>query len=57
MAKKKRTSNDLQNTTQKTDDCETRIPLKTGSELRYFGRVKLPAQLVATVDLFLLQIR
>ena len=30
---------------------------ESGSELRYFGRVKLPAQLVATVDLFLLQIR
>ena len=32
-AKKKRTNNDLQNITQKTTD------LKTGGELRYFGRI------------------
>jgi len=30
MAKRKRTNNDLQNTTQKTKDRATRSPLKTG---------------------------
>ena len=30
MAKRKRTNNDLQNTTQKTADGETRAPLKPG---------------------------
>jgi hypothetical protein len=30
MAKRKRTNNDLQNTTQKTTDLETRAPLKPG---------------------------
>jgi len=32
--KDKRTNNDQQNTTQKTKDYTTRIPLKTGGELR-----------------------
>jgi len=36
MAKK--TSNDLQNTTQKTKDRATRTPLKTGVKLMYFLR-------------------
>jgi intein-encoded DNA endonuclease-like protein len=35
----KRTSNDLQNIAQKTKDRVTRIPLKTGGELRCCGRV------------------
>jgi hypothetical protein len=39
MAIRKRTNNDLQNTTQKTKDQVTRTPLKTGDELRYSGRV------------------
>ena len=34
MAKRKRTNNDLQNTTQKTKDRATRTPLKTRGELR-----------------------
>ena len=33
MAKNKRTSNNLQNTTQKTKDRATRTPLKIGGEL------------------------
>ena len=42
MAKKKNdrgTINDLQNTTYKTKDLVTRTPLKTGDELRCFGRL------------------
>jgi hypothetical protein len=39
MAKRKRTNNDLQNTTQKTKDRTTRTPLKTGGELRGSGMV------------------
>jgi hypothetical protein len=39
MAIRKRTNNDLQNTTQKTKDQVTRTLLKTGDELRYTGRV------------------
>jgi hypothetical protein len=35
----KRTNYDLQNTTQKTKDWETRTSLKTGDELRWFGMV------------------
>jgi hypothetical protein len=45
------TNNDLQNTTQKTDDRATRTPLKTDVELRCCGRVSSPAQLVAPVVL------
>ena len=37
--KEQKTNDDLQNTAQKTKDCETRDPLKTGSELMCFGRV------------------
>jgi hypothetical protein len=37
MAKRNRTNNDIQNTTQKTKD--TRTPLKTGDELWCSGRV------------------
>ena len=33
------TSNDIQNTTQKTKDRVTRTPLKTGGELRGSGRI------------------
>ena len=39
MAKRKRTINDLQNTTQKTKDRATQTPLKIGGELRCSGRV------------------
>jgi len=39
MARGKGTNNDLQNTTQKTKDRETRTPLKTGGELWCSGRV------------------
>jgi len=35
----KRTSNDLQNTTQKTKDQVTRIPQKNGDELMCTGRI------------------
>ena len=35
---KKRTNNDLQNTTQTTKDQATQTPLKTGAELRCSGR-------------------
>jgi mannose-6-phosphate isomerase-like protein (cupin superfamily) len=37
--KDKRTNNDIQNTSQKTKDRTTRIPLKTGGELRFPGRL------------------
>jgi hypothetical protein len=37
--KEQKTNDDLQNTAQKTKDCETRDPLKTGSELMCSGRV------------------
>ena len=37
--KTKRTKNDLQNTTQKSEDRTTRTPLKTGVEIRCYGRV------------------
>jgi hypothetical protein len=36
MAKRKRTNNDLQNTTQKIKDWATRTQLKTGEEHRYY---------------------
>jgi hypothetical protein len=39
MTKRKRTNNDLQNTTQKTQDWTTQTPLKTGDELWCSGRV------------------
>ena len=39
MAKRKRTNNDLQNTTQKAKDRARRTPLKTGGKLRCSGRV------------------
>jgi len=35
----KRTTNDQQNTTQKTKDRATRTPLKTGDQLMCSGRV------------------
>jgi hypothetical protein len=34
VSKKDKTTNDFQNTTQKTKDRATQIPLKTGEELR-----------------------
>ena len=39
MSKRKRTHNDLQNTTQKTKDLATQTAHKTGDELRCSGRV------------------
>ena len=39
MAKRKRTTNDVQNMAHKTKDRVTRIPLKTGGEFRCSGRV------------------
>jgi hypothetical protein len=39
MAKRKRSSNDLQNTTLKTKDRATLAPLKRGAELSCYGRV------------------
>ena len=39
MTKRKRTNKNLQNTTQKTKARPTRIPLKTGGELKCSGRV------------------
>ena len=38
MDKRKRTNNDLHNTTQKTKDRATPNPLNTGGELRCSGR-------------------
>jgi len=35
----KRTNNDLQNTTIKTNDIATRTPLRPGGELKLSGRV------------------
>ena len=37
------TNNDLQNTTQKTTDLETRTPLKPGGELRFSEVQAVPA--------------
>ena len=37
--KDKRTSNDLQNTTQKTRDRVTQFPLKSEYQLKYSGRI------------------
>jgi hypothetical protein len=42
----KRTNNDMQNTTQKTEDSALRNPLKTGGGLRCSGKVGVPATLV-----------
>ena len=39
MTKRKRTNKNLQNTTQKTKARPTRIPLKSGGELKCSGRV------------------
>jgi hypothetical protein len=39
MKKDKRTNSDLQNITHKIKDEVTRIPLKTGGELTFSGRV------------------
>ena len=39
MIKRKRTNNDLLNTTHKTKDCEPRTPTKTVGELRFSLRV------------------
>ena len=39
MDKRKKTNNDLQNSTHKANDQDTRTPLKTGGELRCPGRV------------------
>ena len=36
--KNKRPNNDIQNTTQKTNDGSTRIPLNTGGELKCSGK-------------------
>jgi hypothetical protein len=36
--KDKRTNNDIQNTTQKTNDRSTRIPINTGGELKCSGK-------------------
>ena len=41
MVKRKRTNNDLKNTTHKTNDRATRTPLATIDELRCPGRVKI----------------
>ena len=49
--KDKRTNNDPQNITHKTEDRATRTPLKTGGELRCSGRVAVPAPLVEPVVL------
>jgi len=50
MAKRKRTNNNLQNTTMKTKDRATRTPLKPGSELRCAPEGKtIPAPVVALV--------
>ena len=44
----KRTNNDLQNTTQKTNDRVTRTPLKIGGELRCYGRVGRSCSTIGT---------
>ena len=41
MVKRKRTNNDLQNTTKKTQDRSTRTPLTTGCDLKCSGRVSI----------------
>jgi len=41
MAKRKRTNNDLQNTTQKTKDRVTRTSQNTGGRRRCTGRVNI----------------
>ena len=45
MVKRKKTNNDLKNTTHKTKDRATRTPLATIDELRCPGRVKIRATL------------
>jgi len=47
--KDKFTNNDLQNITHKAKERVTRTPLKTGGELRWSGRVAVPAPLVAPI--------
>ena len=49
--KYKRTNNDLQNITHKTIDRVTRIPLKTGGELRWYGRVSSSCSTSSTIFL------
>ena len=39
MAERKKTNNDIQHATQKTNDSATRTSLKTGSEIRCSGRI------------------
>jgi hypothetical protein len=51
LKKVQKDNNDLQNITHKTKDKITRIPLKTGGELRCSGRIAVPAPLVALVVL------
>ena len=41
-------NNDLQNTTQKAKNWATRTPLKTGDELRWFGRVNSSSSISVT---------
>jgi len=49
MVKRKWTDNDLQNTTQKTDDRATRTPLKTGVNLGAPEGLAVPAPLVIPI--------
>ena len=44
----KRTNNDLQNTTHKTNNRVTRTPLEHGGEVRYCGRVINPCSTCST---------
>ena len=55
--KKKRTNNDLQNTTQKTKDLVTHTPLKTEMNSDATECYAVPARLVTPVVLILLQTR
>ena len=47
--KDKRTNNDLQNTTQKTNDLASRTPQKTGGDLRCSGRVSSCCSTIVTL--------
>ena len=49
MAERKGTSNNIQKTAKKTKDWAAQTPLKTGSELRCSGWIRVPAPHMAVV--------
>jgi len=57
MAKRKTTNNDLHNMAQKTNDRQTRTPLKIRGDVMCSRKLDVPAPRVAPVVLLLLQSR